>query len=121
MPRTLLDEARIHPAIRTRIADHHADLIRAIAATIAAHAVVVIGMAMNPFPKKARKALAAAGIAHEYCEYGSYFSDWRRRTALKMWSGWPTLPMIFVKGELIGGADDLQKLIGSGELQRMLA
>jgi glutaredoxin-related protein len=38
-----------------------------------------------------------------------------------MWSGWPTLPMVFVKGQLVGGADDLQKLIDSGELRRLLA
>ena len=38
-----------------------------------------------------------------------------------MWSGWQTFPMVFVKGVLIGGADDLEKLIASGELARMLA
>ena len=75
----------------------------------------------NPFPRKARKALDAAGVPHHYLEYGSYFSDWRRRNALKMWTGWPTFPMVFVKGVLVGGADDLAKLIDSGELQRLLA
>jgi len=28
-----------------------------------------------------------------------------------MWTGWPTFPMIFVKGTLVGGADDVIKLI----------
>jgi glutaredoxin-related protein len=78
-------------------------------------------MRQNPFPRKARRALAAAGIAFHYLEYGSYFSDWRRRNALKMWTGWPTFPMVFVKGVLVGGADDLAKLIDSGELRRLLA
>ena len=41
-----------------------------------------------------------------------------RRLALKMWTGWPTFPMVFVKGVLIGGASDLAKLIESGELPR---
>jgi glutaredoxin-related protein len=54
-------------------------------------------------------------------EYGSYVSGWRRRNALKMWNGWPTFPMVFVKGILIGGASDLDRLVKSGELQRMLA
>ena len=76
---------------------------------------------MNPFPAKARKALAAAGVPHQYLEYGSYVKDWRRRNALKMWTGWPTFPMVFVKGTLIGGASELQALIDSGELKRMLA
>jgi monothiol glutaredoxin len=37
-----------------------------------------------------------------------------------MWTGWPTFPMIFVKGELIGGFQDLERLIVSGELQSSL-
>jgi glutaredoxin-related protein len=43
------------------------------------------------------------------------------RNALKMWTGWPTYPMVFVKGALIGGATDLQALIASGELKTLLA
>ena len=120
MPRPILDEAQIHPAIRERVASHHADIVREVQAAIAQHAVVVVGMRQNPFPRKARKALDAAGIAHHYLEYGSYFSEWRRRNALKMWAGWPTLPMVFVKGTLVGGAD-LARLIASGEIKRLLA
>jgi monothiol glutaredoxin len=119
--RPLLPESRVDPAIRDTIADNHRDIIDEVEAAIAAHDVVVIGMKQNPFPKKARKALAAAGVAHHYLEYGSYFNTWRRRTALKIWSGWPTFPMIFVKGTLIGGANELQKQIDSGELKRRLA
>jgi len=79
-----------------------------------------VGMAQNPHPRRARKLLDAHGIPYKYLEYGSYLDNWRRRLALKMWSGWPTFPMIFVKGVLIGGANDLQTLIQSGELVRML-
>jgi len=38
-----------------------------------------------------------------------------------MWTGWPTFPMVFVKGVLVGGAGDLAKIIASGELKKMLA
>lgn len=38
--------------------------------------------------------------------------------AYKMWTGWPTLPMVFVKGVLVGGASDLKRLLESGELKR---
>jgi monothiol glutaredoxin len=120
MTRPLLDEAHIHPAIRERVAHHHHAVIEEVQRAIAEHAVVVVGMRQNPYPRRARRALAAAGIAHHDLDYGSYFGDWRRRGALKMWTGWPTLPMVFVRGTLIGGADDLQKLIDNGELQRML-
>ena len=120
MSRPVLDESRIHPAIREKVATHNTDIVTDVEAAIAAHAVVVVGMAQNPMPKKARKALDAAGIAHHYLEYGSYFNNWRRRNALKMWSGWPTFPMAFVKGMLVGGADDVARLIASGELQKLL-
>jgi monothiol glutaredoxin len=46
---------------------------------------------------------------------------WRRRTALKMWSGWPTFPMIFIDGVLIGGFSDLERLIEKGEFTSLLA
>jgi glutaredoxin-related protein len=121
MPRPLLDESHIHPAIRTRIATHEQAIVGEVQAAVAQHAVVVVGMGMNPFPKKARKALDAAGVAYQYLEYGNYFSLWRQRNALKLWTGWPTMPMIFVKGVLVGGANDLVKLINSGELKAMLA
>ncbi|RZI74347.1 MAG: glutaredoxin [Variovorax sp.] len=121
MPRQILAETQIHPAIRDRIANHRQSIVREVQTAIAAHPVVVVGMGINPHPKRARKMLDAAKVPHHYLEYGSYLSMWRPRNALKMWTGWPTLPMVFVRGTLIGGADDLKKLIASGELQRLLA
>ncbi|MDP2007681.1 MAG: glutaredoxin domain-containing protein [Rubrivivax sp.] len=120
MPRAILEEAHIHPAVRDAVAGHHAATVQQVRDAVARHPVVVVGMAQNPFVKKARKALDAAGVGHHDIDIGSYFSEWRRRNALKMWSGWPTLPMVFVKGTLVGGAQDLAKLIDSGELQRVL-
>src|SRR5256885_17175980 len=73
-------------------------------------------MRQNPFPKKARKLLDEAGLAYQYLEYGSYLGEYRRRLALKMWTGWPTFPMVFVKGVLVGGAEDVARLIGGGGL-----
>ena len=42
------------------------------------------------------------------------------RQELAELSGWPTIPQVFVKGELIGGADITQELAESGELARVL-
>ncbi|MEQ1438324.1 glutaredoxin domain-containing protein [Fontimonas sp. SYSU GA230001] len=120
MPRQILDEARIHPSIRDVIARHHRDIVEEVAKAVDQHDIVVVGMAQNPNPKRARKLLDAAGLQHHYLEYGSYFNNWRRRNALKMWTGWPTFPMVFVKRQLIGGADDLEKLLASGELKKLL-
>jgi len=121
MTRKILDESHIHPAIRKTIANHHADIVREVQAAIAANDVVVVGMKQNPHPKRACKALDAAGLPYKYLEYGSYLDGWRRRNALKMWTGWPTFPMVFVKGVLVGGAEDLGRLIDSGELKKMMA
>ncbi len=121
MSRPLLAEAKVHPAIRNRLANWHEAIVKEAQDAVAANDVLVIGMRTNPFVKKARKALDAAGISFHYLEYGSYVGMWRERTALKMWTGWPTLPMVFVKGTLIGGATDLAKLIANGEIKTLLA
>src|SRR6266446_7843609 len=42
------------------------------------------------------------------------------RQALSELSGWPTIPQVFVGGELVGGADIVQELAESGELTGIL-
>jgi monothiol glutaredoxin len=42
------------------------------------------------------------------------------RQELSAISGWPTIPQVFVKGELIGGADIVEELAANGELERVL-
>ena len=110
MTRPLFDESRVHPAIRQKMAEQGAAVIAEVEAAVATHPIVVVGMALNPFPRKARKWLDAAGIAYEYIGYGSYLGDWRKRLSLKLWLGWTTFPMIFVDGQFIGGAQDLERL-----------
>jgi monothiol glutaredoxin len=46
--------------------------------------------------------------------------DARIRQELAALSGWPTIPQVFVKGELIGGADITEELLESGDLERKL-
>ncbi|MYM90911.1 glutaredoxin [Rugamonas sp. FT82W] len=121
MSRNILDEAHIHPAVREQVGSYHRELVAEVQAAVAANTVVVVGMGLNPFPRKARKILDGLGTPYQYLSYGSYLGGWRPRTALKMWTGWPTFPMIFVKGTLIGGANDLQKLVEQGEFARMVA
>ena len=119
MPRPILDEPHIHPAVRETIAQLHSSIVNEVKAAVQRNDVVVVGMGMNPMCKKARQALDAAGQAHAYLEYGNYFNTWRRRNALKMWTGWPTFPMVFLKGTLVGGAQELKALIDSGELKKL--
>jgi monothiol glutaredoxin len=42
------------------------------------------------------------------------------RQQLSSLSGWPTIPQVFVRGELVGGADIVEELAESGELRRKL-
>lgn len=121
LQRPILDVAHIHPAIRVAVAQERQNLVHEVQAALVANPVVVVGMRQNPVCKKACRALAAQGVAYKYLEYGSYLSMWRARNALKMWTGWPTFPMIFVQGVLVGGADDLNRLIASGEFKQMVS
>ncbi|RYF76289.1 MAG: glutaredoxin [Comamonadaceae bacterium] len=116
MPRPILDEAHLHPAIRSKVAENRQDIVREVMAAVSANDVVVVGMAVNPYPRRARRDLERAGVSFKYLGYGSYLSRWRDRNALKMWTGWPTFPMVFVRGVLIGGAAETERLIATGEL-----
>jgi monothiol glutaredoxin len=46
--------------------------------------------------------------------------DPRIRQELSAISNWPTIPQLFVKGELVGGADIVAELYESGELPEVL-
>jgi monothiol glutaredoxin len=46
--------------------------------------------------------------------------DPRIREELSALSGWPTIPQVFVRGELVGGADIVEELEASGELEAKL-
>jgi monothiol glutaredoxin len=118
--RETFPETRVHPGIQEKIASYRHEQIASVQQLIAAHRIVIVGMSQNPFPKRARKLLDAKGIAYEYLGIGSYLSQYRPRLVLKMWTGWPTFPMIFVDGTLIGGFEDLERMERSGELAAQL-
>ena len=118
--RKTLQSDRITPAAAQAAAAFHADIVDAVERAISTQPLVVVGMAQNPFVKKARNALASAGVSFTYLEYGSYFARWKERLALKLWSGWPTFPQVFVRGVLIGGHQQLSAALADGSLKRML-
>lgn len=117
MPRPILKSAAIAPEALTAMGKFHPEVVSTVSQAIAKDSVVVIGMAMNPFVKKAKTALTKAGIEFNYLEFGGYTSQWKERLAIKLWSGFPTFPQVFVNGVLIGGANDAVKLISSGKLK----
>ena len=67
---------------------------------------------------RALEALRAAGAPVTAIDI---LPDPRFRQELSSVSGWPTIPQVFVKGELLGGADIVEELAESGELEEKLA
>jgi glutaredoxin-related protein len=118
--RPLLASSAIAQPALEKMTSFHADVVREVADAVSRHDVVVVGMAQNPHVKNVRKALTEANIAFEYLEYGSYFSEWKKRLAIKMWSGWPTFPQVFVKGTLLGGEDLVKAALADGSLKKRL-
>lgn len=112
--------ATVSPDALATIEGYYPETIREIEDAVRGEAVVVVGMAQNPHVKNVRQALDEAKIAYKYLEYGSYFGEWKRRLAIKMWSGWPTFPQVFVKGVLIGGEDLTKKALADGSLEARL-
>jgi len=110
----------MHPAVAAAQEAFHPDLVEEVAKAVASERVVVVGVAGLQPGKRARKLLDEQKVAYRYLQYGSYFSGWRRRLALKIWLGWPTFPLVFIRGTFVGGASDLKKLIEAGELPKLL-
>ena len=101
-------------------AKFHAEIVEQVRAAVDRDPVVVVGMAQNPVVKKARQGLDEAGIAFTYLEYGSYLAKWKERLAIKLWSGWPTFPQVFVRGTLIGGNHEMRQMLADGSLRKLL-
>lgn len=106
--RNILAQEKVHAGAMSDIENFHTDIVREVEQAIAINEWVIVGMAQNPVVKKARKELDKRGVKYQYIEYGSYFSAWKKRLAIKLWSGWPTFPQVFHKGVLIGGAKNLE-------------
>jgi glutaredoxin-related protein len=118
--RPRLDEKSVASTALSAMEGFHADVVREVEKTVRSEHVVVVGMAQNPHVRRVRQALDEAGVTHTYLEYGSYFSKWKERLAIKLWSGWPTFPQVFVSGALIGGEDLTKAALADGSLKSSL-
>ena len=67
--------------------------------------------------QRALEALRRAGASVTVVDV---LPDPRIREELSALSGWPTIPQVFVRGELVGGADIVEELEASGELEATL-
>ena len=120
MPSHRLDEKSVAHAALSAMQSFHAAVVHDVQESVRLDRVVVVGMAQNPHVPRVRKALDEAGVKHTYLEYGSYLSKWRERLAIKLWSGWPTFPQVFVNGSLSGGEDLTKAALADGSLKSSL-
>jgi len=107
-------------AVRKHIATTHREAIEEIKQAIKVEDVVIVGVQMNPFVTRAAIALHDSGFPHKIINFGSLVSSLDVQLAIKMWTGWPSFPQIFVKGVLIGGYDDLVVEITHGIIRQRL-
>lgn len=117
MNRETLSSEMLSPKALSFVSSYHQNVVKEVSNAVKNNKVVVVGMAQNPFVGKARKALKAVSVEFKYLEYGSYVSQWKQRLAIKLWSGWPTYPQVFISGKLIGGFKELEQEIAAGTLK----
>ena len=70
------------------------------------------------FSARAVAALNSCGVPFAYV---NVLEDQEVREGIKQYSNWPTIPQLYVKGELIGGSDIVMEMHESGELKSLVA
>jgi monothiol glutaredoxin len=83
---------------------------------------VVLFMKGTRFAPRCGFSAAAAGVLNDLLpDYLSVdvLEDAEIREGIKAYGNWPTIPQLYVKGELIGGADIVQSMYSSGDLQKL--
>jgi monothiol glutaredoxin len=115
--RDTLPDAKIDTHAARAMESFHSQTVAEVKMAVSQNRVVVVGMKQNPFVSKVRKLLKEKSIPFEYLEYGSYTSKWKPRLAIKLWSGWPTFPQVYVEGKLIGGFAEISSYLQEGRLK----
>jgi monothiol glutaredoxin len=85
---------------------------------------VMLYMKGNPkFPQCGFSARVVQILTHLGVNFGSanVLEDSALREGIKMYSNWPTVPQLYVKGEFVGGCDIVTEMFQSGELESLLA
>jgi monothiol glutaredoxin len=91
--------------------------------TIQGNRVMLFMKGTPDFPRCGFSARTVQCLNESGAEYAAMdiLPDPRIRQELSARSGWPTIPQLFIDGELVGGCDIVSELHESGELRRMVA
>ena len=84
---------------------------------------VVLFMKGTPtFPQCGFSSVVARVLDHVGVEYAAVnvLEDHAVREGIKVYSDWPTIPQLYVKGEFVGGCDSIKEMFEAGELQQLL-
>jgi monothiol glutaredoxin len=103
--------------------DAMSDVKSWIKETVSSHSVVLFMKGTAQFPQcgfsgRAIELLKETGVQDLVTV--NVLDDDEVRQGIKEFSNWPTIPQLYVKGEFIGGADIMNEMHASGELQTLL-
>jgi monothiol glutaredoxin len=94
-----------------------------IGKTVATNDVVLFmkgrkGMPQCGFSMQVDQILTLLGVDYKDI---NVLDDMAIREGIKVFSNWPTIPQLYIKGEFVGGCDIVREMYEAGELQQMLA
>ncbi len=86
------------------------------------HAVMLFMKGTPDFPQCGFSNLAANVLKDHGGKFAAFdvLSDPGIRQGIKEFGNWPTIPQLYVKGELVGGSDIIREMFESGELKPLL-
>lgn len=96
--------------------------LESIRSTVESHDVVLFMKGTPLFPQCGFSSLVSRVLQHMGVEYHSVnvLEDMDVREGIKVYSDWPTIPQLYVKGEFIGGCDIVKEMFETGELKALL-
>jgi monothiol glutaredoxin len=85
---------------------------------------VLLFMKGNPkFPQCGFSSLACQVLDACGAQYETFdvLQDPDVREGIKLFSNWPTIPQLYIKGEFVGGSDIIKEMYESGELAKLIS
>ncbi|MGY6531627.1 Grx4 family monothiol glutaredoxin [Glycocaulis sp.] len=97
--------------------------LQSIRETVETHDVVLFMKGTPVFPQCGFSSLVSRVLEHMGVGFHAVnvLEDMDVREGIKVFSDWPTIPQLYVKGEFIGGCDIVKEMFETGELKALFA